>query len=130
SWPITSLLGRLRGRTALRWFWPPCGHAGEHLLDQAAGLRHDLVVAAGGGAQDEFRDAGIDIVADPLDDRCGVADREIIPRLAAGALLVGLEQRQQSRVVGGAEAEGDAGAVVVVVDRPALLPGRRLDRGD
>ena len=59
-----------------------------------------------------------------VDDRLGVADREIIRGLAAGALAVGVEQRREAGLVRPAEAERDAGAVMVVVDRAALL-GRR-----
>src|SRR5207244_1486681 len=91
---------------------------------------HDLVVAAGGWAQDEFRDAGGDVIGDAGDDRLAVADREVVLGLAAGALPVGREQRGEGGVVGRAEAEGDAGAVMVVVDRAAYFGRGGADRGD
>src|SRR6266699_116733 len=107
--------GGLRGRPAFRRPRPTGGDQRQYLGDQAAGLRHDLLVAAGGWAQDEFGDPGIDVIGDAGDDCLAVADREVIPGLAAGALLVGLEQRDERWVVGRAEAERDPGAVMVVV---------------
>src|SRR5712692_165152 len=77
-------------RPALGWLWPARGDQRQDFGDQPAGLRHDLLVAAGGGAQDEFRDAGSDVIGDARDDRLAVADREVILGFAAGALLVGL----------------------------------------
>ena len=120
----------LRGGAALCGFRPARGDERQDLFDQAAGLGQHLVVAAGGRAQDEFGDSGGDIGGDALDDRLGVADREIAQRIAAGALLVGFEQPVETGIVRPAEAERDAGAVMVVVDRAALGGGGGADAGD
>src|SRR5204863_3479531 len=134
---LPGLLQILRGiasvcrvRAAFGGFGPAGGGERQYFVDQAAGLRHHLVIALGGRAQDEFRDAGIDIIGDAADDRRGVADREVIPWIAAGALPVRLEQRPQCRIVHPPKAERDAGAVMILVDRAALLRSSCLDRGD
>src|SRR6202035_6164151 len=83
-----------------------------------------------GRAQDEFGDSGGDIGGNALDNRPGVADREIAQRIAAGALLVGFEQPVETGIVRPAETERDAGAVMVVVDRAALGGCSGADAGD
>ena len=50
--------------------------------------------------------------------------------ISAGTLAIGLEQAGETGIVGPAEAERDAGAVMVVVDWTAFGDGRRADRGD
>src|SRR5437763_15764532 len=90
---LPGLLQILRGiasfgrvRAAFGGFGPAGGGERQYFVDQAAGLRHHLVIAPGGRAQDEFRDPGLDIIGDAADHRRGVADREVIPWIAAGAL--------------------------------------------
>ena len=107
------------------------GRPGQDLLDQPAGLRQHLFVAARRRAQDEFGDPGLDVGGDALDDRLGVADREIALR-GRGRCACDRPRTARSRagIVGPAEAERDAGAVMVVVDRAALGGGGGADRGD
>src|SRR6516162_7134155 len=107
-------------------------HRGEwqHLLDQPSRLSQHLLVAARRRAQDEFGDPGIDIGGDPRDDRAGIADGEITPRVAAGPLAVSLEQAGETGIIGPAEAERDASAVMVVINRPAFGDRRGPDRSD
>src|SRR5260221_774861 len=104
-------------RHTLFRFRPAGGDERQYLLDQAAGLGHHFVVTLRRRAQDEFGDPRLDVFADALDDRRGVADREIILRVAAGAFSISIEQRRQCRGVGAAKAVGDAGAVMIAVDR-------------
>src|SRR5262249_27317143 len=71
-----------------------------------------------------------DVIGDLLHDRFCIADREIIPGIAAGALPVRLEQCPECRIVGAAKAERDAGTVMIVVDRAPFLDTSGFDRGD
>src|SRR6266446_2614404 len=104
--------------------------ARQHLLDQPARLRQHLVVAACRRTQDELGDPGIDVGGDPLDDGTRVADREMELRVTSGALTISLEQAREAGLVGPAEAERDAGAVMVVVDRAPLGGSRGANGGD
>src|SRR5207237_10784112 len=98
SWAATPAVGLpgllqiLRGiasfgrvRAAFGGFGPAGGGERQYFVDQAAGLRHHLIIALGGRAQDEFRDAGIDIIGDAADDRRRLAARQVIPWNPAGA---------------------------------------------
>src|SRR5438067_7529005 len=126
----TKALPLLRGGTALRGLRPPRSDERQDLLDQPAGLGQRLFVAAGGRAQDEFGDSGGNISGDALDDRFGIANREMLLGVAAGAPAIGVEQSFESRIIGPAKAERDTSAVMVLVDRPAFGDSSRADRGD
>ena len=102
----------------------------QHLLDQLAGLGQHLLAARAHRAQDEFRDAGGDVLGDPLDDHAGIADGEIAVGVAAGALGVGLHRPLQRGLRRAAEIEREARAVMVVVDAAPGLGGGSLDGGD
>src|SRR5215469_798057 len=115
---------------ALHRLWPAHRDERQYLLNQASGLSQHLVVAASGRTKNKFADSGVDIAGDPLDDGARIADREMLLGIAAGASPVGLEQAGETGVVGPAKAERDAGAVMVVVDWPALGDSRRADRVD
>ena len=94
-----------------------CLRLGDHLL------------AAADRAQDELLDAARHVLADPLEDRVGVADRELLVRVAAGALGVGVHRLGHGGVRR-AEIEREARAVVILVDGAAGLGQRLLDGGD
>src|SRR5262245_33482853 len=97
----------------------------QHAFDQAPRLTHDV---GPGRPQDEFLDADRDILADPLEDRRLVTDGEIARRFAPRALRIGLHRRLYAGIVHAAEIEGNAGAVVILVDRSTRLGDRLLDR--
>src|SRR5258707_1207975 len=109
-----------------RTFRVPSGEIAERLKanPQLPLIHLSNVVAAADRAQDELRDAAGDVGGDALDDRVGVADREIAGRVAAGAPLVGLQAARQRRIGRRAEIEWEAGAVMVIVDRAAGLGDR------
>src|ERR1700751_5516413 len=114
--PSTRALPLLRGDAAPCGFRPARRHERQDLLDQATGLGQHLLVAARGRAQDEFGDPAFDISGDALDNRFGIANREMLLGVAAGALAIGVEQPFESRIIAPTKTERATGAVMVVVD--------------
>src|SRR5215472_12971690 len=122
------LLGAAGG--AGRRFRPARRDTRQDFVDQPPRLRQHVLVAAGRRAEDEFRDPGGDVGGDALDDRFGVTDRKMARGVAPGALAVGFVEPVETGVVRAAEAERDAGAIMVLVDRTARARGSSADRGD
>src|SRR5215469_10661519 len=87
---------------ALR-FRPARRDARQNFVDQLASLRQHVLVATGGRAQDEFGDPGGDMGGNALDDRFGVADREMARGVAPGALAIGFVEPVETGVIGPAE---------------------------
>src|SRR3990170_5719636 len=105
---------------------------GDDLFGQAAALVEHLGVGGGDRAQDELAGAGGAVSLEQIDDRLGVADGHVGARLdgAAGAGGESLDAALDDRLLPAAEAEADAGAVVVVLDDAAEGAGPLFDRGD
>ena len=86
------------------------------MFDQQTALGQDGVFVAAYRSQDELRYAGVDIFGDAREDRVGVADRERVGGVTAGAFGVGVHRPADIGRVPGAEMEREAGAVVIFVD--------------
>jgi len=109
---------------------PAPRYLGDDLLNEAPRLGHHGLVTPRDRANDELLDAVLDVLGDPLDDVGRLTHGEVAGRISLGALLIGLADPVENGVALATEIERETRTVVILVDRPPMSGGRRLDGFD